>query len=140
MRQGRRETAVGRRTLAVCAAALLGAIGAGPVAAAVNPQRIYADLADNGRLDGRYTKADIARALDPEQIVGTDARPPTVRRPTLAPTPTLQSSERSPGGLPFTGLDLALFLAVGGPLLVVAFGLKRRLAAPSASRVQAARS
>jgi hypothetical protein len=141
MRQERVGTAAGRRTLAVCAAALLGVIGTGSAAAAVSPQRIYEDLADNGRLDGRYTDADIARALDPEQILGTDARPPTVRRPTVTPARPSDSRESSPGGrLPFTGLDLALFVAGGGPLLLVAFALKRRLAAPSATGVEAVRS
>lgn len=35
---------------------------AGPAAAAT-PQDIYRDLADNGRLDRHYSRADINRAL-----------------------------------------------------------------------------
>jgi hypothetical protein len=116
-----------KRTLLVCATAVIGLIGVAP-AAAVPPQRIYADLADNGRLDGRYSRADIARALDVEQVVGSDARrPPSGRRPAAPTLPRPRSAKESAASLPFTGLDLALLTLGGGPLLLLGFGLRRRL-------------
>lgn len=98
--------------------------------AAVPPQKIYDDLADNGRLDGRYTQADIARALNVRQVMGTDA--PKVRRTAPAATTRKQSTKRSAAGLPFTGFDLALLTLGGGPLLLIGFGLRRRLGAEAA--------
>jgi hypothetical protein len=119
------------RTLAACAFVVIGLIGAGP-ASAVSPQRIYADLADNGRLDGRYAPADIARALDVGQVVRTDVRKPTPSAHQSRP------AKESSDGLPFTGLDLALLTVGGGPLLLIGFGLRRRLAATEAARVEVA--
>jgi hypothetical protein len=117
-----------KRTPMVCALAMIGLIGAASASAA-SPQRIYADLADNGRLDGKYSRADIARALDVEQVVGTDARRPAVRRPAATTSSRPRSSKGSNAGLPFTGLDLALLIVGGGPLLLLGFGLRRRLSA-----------
>jgi hypothetical protein len=120
-----------KRTRVVCAFAVIGLIGAVP-ASAVAPQRIYADLADNGRLDGRYSRADIARALDVEQVVGTDAaRRPSVRRPAATASSRRRSSTESGVGLPFTGLDVALLIVGGGPLLLIGFALRRRLSTQS---------
>ena len=114
-----------RPTLALCAALALALIGAGP-AIAVSPQKIYKDLADNGRLDGRYTRADIRRAFDLDQVVETDKSPPRVtRRPAAAAL--RPEARRSARRLPFTGLDLALLTVGGGPLLLIGIGLRRRL-------------
>lgn len=119
-----------RQRLAVGALAVVALVGAGSAWAA-SPQRIYKDLADNGRLDGRYRRADVARALNLEQVVRTDARTPVTRRP--AASPPKRSSSRT---VPFTGLDLALLTVGGGPLLLIGVGLRRRLApAPGPARV-----
>jgi hypothetical protein len=109
---------------------LVGAVAlacAGPAAAA-SPQRIYKDLADNGRLDGRYTDADIARAFNLERVVATDQRQPAQAeaRGTVTPTPAAAKS-RPDRKIPFTGLDLALLTVGGGPLLLIGIGLRRRL-------------
>lgn len=125
------------RMLTVCAAVAL-ALGSAGGALAASPQTIYEDLADNGRLDGKYDHADIVRALDLEQVVRTDARKPPPQRPEATTPPA--SSKRSTSGLPFTGLDLALLTAGGGPLLLIGLGLRRRLAGPAtSSRAEAVR-
>jgi hypothetical protein len=113
---------VGLCGLAMSAALLVPLPAAG---APVPPQRIYEDLADNGRLDGEYSQADIARALNVRQIIGTDA--PKLRRPVAAATTRPHRAKKSTAGLPFTGLDLALLTLGGGPLLLIGFGLRRRL-------------
>lgn len=111
-------TARRRPVLALIIVGTLALACAGP-ALAVSPQKIYRDLADNGRLDGRYSRADIARAFNLDRVIHTDANAPT-RRPASVPA----SSGRK---IPFSGLDLALFTVGGGPLLLIGIGLRRRL-------------
>ena len=114
---------------------LVGAVAlacAGP-AFATSPQRIYKDLADNGRLDGRYRDADIARAFNLERVVRTDQRRPAQAEAQAPVTPTAPTTERSSRTLPFTGLDLALLTVGGGPLLLIGIGLRRRLSGPPPS-------
>jgi hypothetical protein len=115
---------------------LVGAVAlacVGPAAAA-SPQRIYKDLADNGRLDGRYSDADIARAFNLDRVVGTDQRQPAQAeaRETVTPTPAATKT-RPDRRIPFTGLDLALLTVGGGPLLLIGIGLRRRLSPPDHS-------
>src|SRR5688572_8226022 len=64
-RNGEREVGMSghRRLVAVGAAATLALLGGG-TAFAATPQEIYRDLADNGRLDGRYTRAEVERAFN----------------------------------------------------------------------------
>ena len=99
-------------------------------ASAVSPQKIYKDLADNGRLDGRYSRADIARAFNLEQVIGTDAakRAPARRPAAVASTAPRPAATDSGRRIPFSGLDLALFIVGSGPLLLIGIGLRRRLA------------
>jgi hypothetical protein len=105
--------------LAVAAIFLLACAG---VASAASPQKIYRDLADNGRLDGHYSKGDINRALHMPSLQRYEVnRKPAAHR--SAPL-TASSSERS-RAIPFTGLDLALFGVVGGLLLILGAGLGR---------------
>jgi hypothetical protein len=98
-------------------------------AAAATPQqtsqRIFADLADNGRLDGKYTEAQIDRALRVPALEGYEPppRPKPARRPTTVSHP---AASAGPGrALPFSGLDLALFAGVGAPLLLLGASLGR---------------
>jgi hypothetical protein len=49
-----------------CALALLVVSGA----LAASPQKIYADYADNGQLNGSYSKADLERALQSAVVAG----------------------------------------------------------------------
>lgn len=117
----------------MCALGLLALILAAP-ASAVSPQRIYADLADNGRLDGRYSRADLERALNVRRALGRDPRPkPNVRRPAAAGNkPAKESGAR----LPFTGLDLALLIVGGFPLLLLGLGVRLRRTGRNAARVE----
>ena len=112
-----------RPVLGLIGIAVLALACAGPASAA-SPQKIYKDLADNGRLDGKYSRSDIARAFNLDRVVRTDAHGAPVRRPAAAHA----RAERSGGDrlIPFTGLDLALLTIGGGPLLLIGLGLRRR--------------
>ena len=107
---------------------------AGPAAAA-SPQKIYKDLADNGRLDGRYTQADIERAFNLDRVVGTDQRRPMQAEAQAPLTPAPRRAERSDPTIPFTGLDVALLIVGGGPLLLIGIGLRRRLSPAARAEV-----
>lgn len=128
--------------MAVTAAAC--ALVAAASASAASPRQIYADYADNGRLDGRYSQADLRAALKDALLegYGGTALPglkPTVRKTLVGPSSgvlgvrkTKQASPAAPLGvaaarptLPFTGIDLALIAAGGGLLLLVGSGLRR---------------
>ena len=128
-----------RRLMAVAAAsllALLSLLTAG-TAYAATPQKIYRDLADNGQLDGRYTRAEIERAFDLPPSVGTDALP---REPIRVPraseaAPSPQATGKQDRRIPFSALDAALLVAGGAPLLLIGAGLRRRLSEPSKAQV-----
>jgi hypothetical protein len=114
----------GARTVIVVSALI--ALTAGSAAAAT-PQQVYRDLADNGRLDRTYSRADIERAFGNPSIPAYARPERAARRPQ-----SISPSERAPtvtshGGraLPFTGLDAALLGAVGGPLLLLGASMRR---------------
>jgi hypothetical protein len=87
-------------------------------------QRIFADLADNGRLDGNYTRAQIDRALHTPSLRGYEEADP-IRRPSSVRA-AAPSAEGGRGlSLPFSGIDLALLGAVGAPILLLGAGLGR---------------
>ena len=91
---------------------------------AATPQQIYRDLADNGRLDHHYSLADINRALHSPSLRGYERPAIRIHRPEIVSSPPA-----GPGGprgsLPFSGLDVALFGGVGGPLLLLGASLGR---------------
>jgi hypothetical protein len=97
---------------------------AGPSAAAT-PQDIYRDLADNGRLDRHYSRADIDRALHSASLqrYESQSRPRSTQTPSASPS--IPTATEKTGSLPFSGLDLALFGGVGGPLLLLGASLGR---------------
>ena len=129
----------------VSAAALIAASGA----LAASPQAIYRDYADNGRLDGTYSRADLDRALNNAvvQAYGHDKQKglkPAVEKQingggtngtsgTSGTSGGSAAGGTSPtavtvnGGLPFTGLDLTL-IVVGALGLVLLGGALRRVA------------
>jgi hypothetical protein len=87
-------------------------------------QRILNDLADNGHIDGHYTRAQIRRALHMPALTGYARQSP--RRAQLRPAPRAPAAGVERGGtLPFSGLDLALLGGVGGPLLLLGASLGR---------------
>jgi hypothetical protein len=98
-------------------------------AAAATPQqisqRIFADLADNGVLDGNYTKAQIDRALRTPSLRGYEQPPrrAPVRRPASV-RPAVPAAGRG-STLPFSGIDLAFLGAVGAPILLLGASLGR---------------
>ncbi len=128
-----------RRLAAVGVTATLALVGAGSAFAAT-PQKIYRDLADNGRLDAKYTRAEIERAFNLPRALKTDVQPKAPRKP-IALTQagegesTPQAVKRSPGRVPFSALDAALLIAGGGPLLLIGAGLRRRIAVPDEAPV-----
>ena len=114
-----------RGVTVLAVAALLGT----PAALAATPEQIYRDFAGNSRLDGQYEVADLQAALQSPILQGygreevvTELRP-TIQRQIAAQQPLEEAVERG-GGLPFTGLDLALLTA--GGLFLLAFGVSLR--------------
>jgi hypothetical protein len=101
-------------------------------ASAATPQQIYGDLADNGRLDRKYSRADVNRALRNPSIPGYARAERVARSPQSFDAPAAEQSGADGGALPFSGLDLALFGAIGGPLLLVG-GSMRHLARTKAT-------
>jgi hypothetical protein len=103
--------------VSACAvAALCGA----PAALGATPQQIYRDYSQHGRLSHTYSRADLQRAqrdaaLQGYSHVGVQG----------AVQQALGAQAVKRGGLPFTGLDLALMSAGGALLLAAGTGLRR---------------
>ncbi|MBA2384048.1 MAG: hypothetical protein H0V68_05220 [Actinobacteria bacterium] len=101
------------------------------LAASSSPREIYADFADNGRLDGQYSTAELERALQDAEAQGY---PGAGTAPAQAAIQE-RLGEQQAGGvgavgqgggtLPFTGLDLALLTAGAGALLLLGFGFRK---------------
>jgi hypothetical protein len=90
-------------------------------ALAATPQQIYRDYADNGRLDHQYSQADLRRAQSDAALQGY----PHVGVQGAVQQALGAQGVKANGGLPFTGLDLALLAAGGGLLLVAGTGLRK---------------
>jgi hypothetical protein len=127
----------GRIARGLTAVALVAALGA-PGASAASPQKIYRDMADNGRLDGTYSRAELkafAKNAYAQAYPNAPVTPvagvagqtsPVVRTARKSP-PALRTTRQPRGTLPFTGLDLALMTA-GGLFLLGVGGTLRRVA------------
>ena len=109
----------------VACACVLAALAIGPAASAASPQQIYRDYAQNGRLDRQYSTADLQRALG---FVALQGYPRVGFKGAVEAALGAQAS-RSSGGLPFTGLDLAL-LSAGGMLLAATGALLVKIGRP----------
>jgi hypothetical protein len=87
------------------AAAMMAASGA----LAATPQEIYRDYADNGRLDGKYSPADLSRALKNAAVQqygspGSEGLPSAAEEEKDQPTTTPGTSGGTPsGGAPSGG-------------------------------------
>ena len=116
-----------RRVLTATLAPWLGALLLTPSAGAATPQQIYRDLADNGRLDRTYSRADLDRALNNPSLPAYARPARAAPKPQARPAPVVVPTAAVDDGhsLPFTGLDAALFGAVGGPLLLLGAGMRR---------------
>jgi hypothetical protein len=124
-----------RGTLTALATGLVVLATAGSAGAAT-PQQIYRDLADNGRLDRAYSRQDLDRALRNSKIPGYTPPARAERSPQSRPTSSVPTVAPSEAGrtLPFTGLDFALFGAVGAPLLLLGAAM-RRVARPRPTEI-----
>ncbi len=105
-------------TASACAVVSL---GAAPAAFGATPQQIYKDYADNGRLDHTYSRGDLQRAQRDAALQGY----PHVGVQGAVERALGAQAVKSKGGLPFTGLDLALMTAGGALLLLAGTGLRR---------------
>jgi hypothetical protein len=117
-----------RGALTATLVAGLGALLLTANAGAATPQQIYRDLADNGRLDAKYSRADIERAFGSNPSIPAYAKPERSpsRTPRTRPAPAVPTASADDDrSLPFTGLDAALLGAVGGPLLLLGAGMRR---------------
>jgi anti-sigma factor RsiW len=100
---------------------------AGPTAAATpkicnaTPQKIYGDLADNGRLDRHYCASDINRALHSPSLQRYEARTRATKPAPPVPPPATEDAR----SVPFSGNDLALLGGVVVPLLLIGATLGR---------------
>jgi hypothetical protein len=111
----RRRFLVG--AVSTCAAFLL--LGA-PAALGATPQQIFRDYSQHGRFTHNYSRADLQRALRDAALQGY----PHVGVQG-AVQQALGARAVKQGGLPFTGLDLALMSAGGALLLGAGTGLRR---------------
>lgn len=116
-----------RGALSATVATGLGALLLTASAGAATPQQIYRDLADNGRLDQKYSRADLDKALNNASLPAYARPERALRKPQTRPVPAVvpTASVHDGRSLPFTGLDAALFGAVGGPLLLLGAGMRR---------------
>ncbi len=130
------RTSIKAAVVSLCAAALIAA----PGALAASPQQIYRDYADNGKLDGTYTRSDLVRALNNAVVQGYGSNKQKGLKPavekqvnetqvnkTSGASGTSPAAVKVSGGLPFTGLDLSL-IVVGALGLVLLGGALRRVA------------
>ena len=101
-------------------ACAVGALGLAPAALSATPQQIYRDYAQHGRLTQHYSRADLQRALRDAALQGY---PRVGVQGAVERALGAQAVKR--GGLPFTGLDLALMSAGGMMLLGAGVGLRR---------------
>jgi hypothetical protein len=107
------------------------ALLAASAASAATPTQIYRDYQDNGRLDGRYSVADLQAALASPAVqgYGSPTITPGMKQEIVNKLGAQQGlsggNNSGNGGLPFTGFDLALLTVGGALLLSVGFGLRR---------------
>jgi len=113
------------RRLAAIVAVLALALFASSAFAGDTTGTIVRDVAADGHVDGHYTAAQLRTALASpllQQYGGSGGVAGVQAALTHKTTPPPPGHH---GNLPFTGADIALFLAVGGVLVAAGFGLRR---------------
>ncbi len=97
------------------------------MASAATPSEIYADYADNGRLDATYSESDLEAALNSAVIqgYGNPIVTPGFRTEVQENLDQNVSTTGESGTLPFTGVDLALLTVGGFALLLLGWGFRR---------------
>lgn len=134
---------MGRGRIMTVIGTVLAVVVLAPIAGAADTKEIAADLKD-GRLDGKYSQADLSAYLQDAMVqgYGSPTAPPLsgvagAQSPTSGageePAAAGVAGEQSPalgetaqvGTLPFTGIDLALLLFGGALLLLVGLGARR---------------
>lgn len=119
----------GRIVTGVLAILVMAAFAA-PGASAATPREIYADFADNGRLDGTYSRADLERALQDAEGqgypgAGTAPAQAAIQDELGEQDEGVGAVGQGGGTLPFTGIDLALLTFGAVALLVLGWGFRR---------------
>jgi hypothetical protein len=95
--------------------------GSGDVTAA-----IVKDVAADGHVDGHYTNAQLRTALNSPLLVQYGGAGGVAGvQAALTHKTTPPGTGHNSGNLPFTGSDIALFLAIGGVLVVAGVALRR---------------
>lgn len=120
-----------RTSIALGVATVAASIAVAP-ALASTPRQIYKDAADNGRLDGKYSKSELQRATQSAQVQGYGSPVVVIKMKTSPSSGNKQPSGGVEGGkssrgtapiavrgnnLPFTGAELGLFSVVGVGLI-----------------------
>jgi len=106
--------------VAACAVAAMG-LAPTALSAGSTPQQILRDYAQHGRLTQHYSRADLLRAQRDAALQGY----PRVGVQGAVAKALGAQAVKTNGGLPFTGLDLALMAAGGALLLTAGTGLRR---------------
>ena len=109
-----------RFVVGVVSACAVLALAAAPAALGATPQQIYRDYSQHGRLTHNYSRGDLNRALRDAALQGY----PRVGVQGAIEQGLGAQAVKSRGGLPFTGLDLALMSAGGALLLIAGTGLR----------------
>ena len=126
----------GRFYLSVITAGAVMLISAGSALSAT-PRQIYADLAQHGKLTHTYSAADLARAAHDATLEGYGGVASQTAGPAVQQAAGAQHTQKpsgvlgaavpavpASGTLPFTGLQLGIYVALG--LAVLAGGLLLR--------------
>jgi hypothetical protein len=113
-----------RRLAALFAVLCLAVFASSAVAASDPISSIVRDVAADGHVDGHYTSAQLRAALN-SPLLAQYGGSGGVAGVQAALTHNTQPGTGRSGQLPFTGADIALFLAVGGVLVVAGVALRR---------------
>ena len=114
------------RRLAALLAVLAVAIFASSAYAGDTTGQIVRDVAADGHVDGHYTAAQLRAALaSPLLAQYGGAGGVAGVQAALTHKTTPPGTGHNNGNLPFTGSDIALFLAIGGVLVVAGVALRR---------------